>query len=455
MASKTSAGTGTVVTIVILGVLWLATFVAAIVFYGQRTSAMQARDEAQSAVEEFIRGNERGRQEVVLIKDRANAARQSVVGYLVAAQSEMMDFVTGNSRDDVTSAKQKLADMGVNTSASLSDTIKNLQNQIDQLTRERDQALAAREAAESDLKGERDKLARIQDEFEQNLRENTSSISAYRDDVEDYRQGANEARTRMEQTIDMVRNEAAQRESALQGQVQRLQNENLRLQDTIASYQQERSKDRLKPKDEFALVDGRVIGVDPAENTVFINRGQRDKIVLGMSFSVYEDASTIKPDPTTGEYPRGKAAVEVISVNETSSTGRILYETQGNPIGRGDVIANPVYDPDKVYTFLVYGNFDINGDGRSTPAEQTDVAALIESWGGTTVDELTGAVDFLVLGERPVLPPRPGLDTPAEVLIEYRRLERAVRRYDELFETAGATSIPVLNQNRLFTLMGR
>jgi len=39
-------------------------------------------------------------------------------------------------------------------------------------------------------------------------------------------------------------------------------------------------------------------------------------------------------------------------------------------------------------------------------------------------------------------------------VLEYIRLNRIVQEYDRIFQQAAATSIPVLNQNRLATLTG-
>jgi redox-sensitive bicupin YhaK (pirin superfamily) len=119
------------------------------------------------------------------------------------------------------------------------------------------------------------------------------------------------------------------------------------------------------------------------------------------------------------------------------------------------VIANALYDPRKVYTFLVYGNFDVNGDGRATAAEADQIRALIEGWGGKVVSDLSGNVDFLVLGQRPQVPPKPGAGQPIAVVQEFIRLDQAAQRYDTLFQQASATSIPVLNENRLYTLIGK
>jgi hypothetical protein len=122
---------------------------------------------------------------------------------------------------------------------------------------------------------------------------------------------------------------------------------------------------------------------------------------------------------------------------------------------RGDVIANALYDPAKVYTFLVYGNFDANGDGASTQAEAEDIKAMVTGWGGKVTDQLTGNVDFLIMGDRPQLPPPPSADAPSAVVNNYMHMRDLAQRYDRLLEQAQSTSVPILNQNRLFTLIGR
>lgn len=118
------------------------------------------------------------------------------------------------------------------------------------------------------------------------------------------------------------------------------------------------------------------------------------------------------------------------------------------------MIANAVYDPNKTYKFVVDGLFDTNGDGVATFYEREELEALIERWGGRLVDTIDGDVDFVVLGERPVIPPPPGIGAPVAVIQEYNRLKLENQRYDELIDGAEATSIPLLNSNRLQTLIG-
>ncbi|MEO0716648.1 MAG: hypothetical protein AAFY58_06640 [Planctomycetota bacterium] len=257
-----------------------------------------------------------------------------------------------------------------------------------------------------------------------------------------------------ESQIDRVRADAAEREANRREEIARLEDENQVLRNQLQALRGERSEEVFRGEDEFALVDGTVLSVNASEGQVTISRGRNDKIVLGMTFSIYTEASAIRPDDE-GIYPPGKASIEVINVGAGSATCRILTELRGNPIVAGDVIANPVYDPTKVYSFVVFGNFDANRDSRATPGEASDIRAMIEGWGGQIASDLTGDVDFLVLGQPPILPPRPPVDSPVEVLQAYIRLDRALQQYNELFETAQSTSIPVLNENRLYTLLGR
>ena len=196
------------------------------------------------------------------------------------------------------------------------------------------------------------------------------------------------------------------------------------------------------------------MSVNEVDNTVVISLGRRDRVPLGMSFSVYAGASAIRADEN-GEYPAGKATLEIINVAENTATARVTSQLRGNPVIRGDVIANSIYDPNKTYKFVVFGNFDADRDGVGTPAERAGVESMIQAWGGTLSDDLSGDVDFLVMGSKPILPPRPDGSAPLEVALEFQRRFREVERYDALARQAVATGVPVLNENRLYTLIGK
>ena len=65
-------------------------------------------------------------------------------------------------------------------------------------------------------------------------------------------------------------------------------------------------------------MDGRIVSVNPSTNEAFIDLTTRDRLVLGMTFEIYDNASAIRPD-ASGNYPRGKATGEVIRVGDNSS----------------------------------------------------------------------------------------------------------------------------------------
>ncbi|MEO0512005.1 MAG: hypothetical protein AAF108_03805 [Planctomycetota bacterium] len=255
--------------------------------------------------------------------------------------------------------------------------------------------------------------------------------------------------------LDTFEREATAREENLRARLEELDRANLLLQDQVSRYRQDErdAGETLQPLPEAALVDARVIEVAPADREAWVSLGSSDNVVLGMRFSVYGDPTLIRPD-ANGDYPPGKASVEIISIEDETARVRILTEARGNPVVEGDVIANAAYDPSKVYKFMVLGNFISSGNREATPGGAEELRALVSGWGGDVIDELSGDVDFLVLGERPRIPPQPPVDAPINVFDEFRRQERKAERYDLMLEYARATSIPVLNQNRLFTLIG-
>lgn len=453
MASRTSTSIGVGITITVLGLVSLALFVLTIVFLSKYQSTERQLTQQQQEQAEILRADERNSDAVQRLKDVAKKENKSLVGYLAAAQRTINTRVTGSSGDTPDQLLAKIDQ--ISATSNLSDVVSQLRGELTASKTALEQADKDRQAALENLKIESDRVATITASHNKTVEAMNADIARYRAEIDQYRQGVNDKKKNYDESLDKSRAEAATREAQLSDRIKKLENENLQLIDRVAQLTQAKNKDILKPAAEETLVDGTILAIQGGESTVTIDRGRKDKLFLGMTFAVYADATAIKPDAATGEYPRGKATIEVINVGETSSTCRITSEVKGNPIVRGDVVANALYDPSKVYTFLVYGNFDANSDGRGTAAEGDQVKALIEGWGGKVASDLTGNVDFLVLGERPQVPPRPGAGAPFAVVQEFIRLDTAAQRYDELFQKASATSIPVLNENRLYTLIGK
>jgi hypothetical protein len=331
---------------------------------------------------------------------------------------------------------------------------------VQDLRRERDDLLeraAASEDARDRSEGELDRRTEDFDRFRDSQLAAVASLQAQigdlRTDAQQYREGIRQAEVNYAGRIQQAEADALDVERTLLSRLETIDQQNLILQDTLSRLREETQDTRIQPRSEAALVDGAIVGVNAADREVFVSLGSRDNLVLGMAFTVYSDATQIRPN-AQGEYPSGKATIEIISIAEDSSRARILSEVRGNPVVVDDVIANAAYDPTKVYKFMVIGNFATAGANVATPAGADEIRALLDRWGGEVIDDLTGDLDFLVLGSRPRVPQDPPVDAPIEVFEEFRRQERKTQRYDEMLEYARATSVPVLNQNRLYTLIG-
>lgn len=454
MAGRTSSSVGVGIWIAFLSVLALGMLVTAMVFFGNARKAQRDLRNAEAQAAEILKPGEGNLDDVRRLIAVASRENKSLAKYLIDSQQQTMEKVTGSKNDTFEQLTAKLAQVKGADTAPLLQVNRDNEARIASLQDQVDKAEADRKTALADKQAEVDRVRSIQERHQATVDALNKDVGQYKTDVETYRSEVADLRAKMDAQVARIQQDARQRETELKSRADKLQEDNLVLQAQVQTLRGERNKDVFTGQPEFALVDATVVGTDAAEKQVTISIGLRQKAKIGMPFSVYADAASLRPD-ANGEYPRGKAALEIIGVDENSSRARILWESKGNPIVAGDVIANPVYDPNKKYKFLVFGNYDANGDGVATAGERADILALIESWGGELVDDLSGDVDFLVLGQRPNLPPNPGSGAPVEVIQEYIRRNRDVERYDRLRQQAEATSIPILNENRLYTLLGR
>lgn len=456
MASRTSTSVGVGVALTLLGLASLGLFITSAVLYGKYNQSQRELNEAKVGIRDYIRDGERQQDDIRQIVEAAKKAQnQSLVAYLVKSNKDLAAAITGNANDSIERLlEQTRAESSKANNAPLLRVAQDRAGQINDLNQKVEQVEAARLAAQTDLKNEQERVAGIVARHNETIAALNKEVGTYKDELGQYRSGIENVRMQAEKQFESQMAAAKARETDLNGRISDLQQKSLILEDQLARLRGERSKTTARGTSEDALVDGAIIGVDAGQRQVFLNIGRTQKVVIGMTFAVFNDANAIKMDEN-GDYKPGKALIEVINVGQDSSTARIVKETKGNPIVTGDVIANAVFDPNKVYKFVIFGNFDTKGTGNPTASGRTDIAAMVTSWGGEVVDDLEGDVDFLVLGAKPVLPPRPGVDQPIEVVQEYVRLERSVNKYNELLKQATAMGLPVLNENRFYTLTGQ
>ncbi|HBS28545.1 MAG TPA: hypothetical protein DEB06_03620 [Phycisphaerales bacterium] len=452
MASKTSGSVGLMITMVIFIALTLTLFVTTMVLFARTQKLTNDLSLKQGELDAAVRSEERDDrwQELQTLAGRG----QGVVRYLDTALRQTAEKVTGSRRDNADAVLAAITKAQGDTGLPLLRLLEAREGDIGTLRRQLAGAEEARDAARADLLAGTERVAALEAQHQAAVDRLNAEIETYKTNASGVVSGLDTARADMQSQVERVRGDADSSIAALENEIARLESELLVANDQLKRFRIDQNDQTLRGSFEGALVDGRIIGVNIQNRNVFLDLGRKDRVVLGMTFEVYADGTAIRVDPSSGEYPQGKATIEIVSVDEASSTARIIRESAGTPIIRGDAIANAVYDRNKTYTFTVYGNFDTNADGIATREEAQNIRALIADWNGQVSEDIAGDTDFLVLGVKPALPPQPKPNDPVELIQRYLLLRQAAAKYDELFNTAQATGIPVLNQNRLYTLTG-
>lgn len=456
MAVRSGAGTGVVVSLVVFVLTTVFLLVLTIVFYAGKNKELEAKANAEASLATYIRSTERSDDNFKAFEAAAKDRRQSVVGYMSSRYGEAMAYLGGDPRTGLDGVRAEFNRFGFKET----DTVRSRLTQIwgD---------LNARQFELEGMKGQVQNLNQQLSDKDAQMKQMTESHQTEMGGVEariaSYREAAEENRTQMQQAVDELNRAKDTLRTRYEGRIDELQRENdnlnrnlVMMQTKIAEFEKARDAARIKSQNPGMLVDGNVIDVPGSADQVYIDRGKKDRVVLGMTFEVYGDKSQIRLHPQTGELPRGKASLQVVKVNDTTSICKITRATVGNPIIRNDVIANAVYDPSYRFKFLIHGKFDIDNDGKATETEADYLRSLVLDWGGTVVsgDELPGDLDFLVLGVKPEKP-APLPDSASAVLLnDWVRRNEIHDLYNRLFNQAQQAQIPVLNANRFFILTG-
>lgn len=456
MAVRTGAGTGVIVSLVVFVITTVALLILTIAFYSGRAEAVEARAAAQDELAKYVRPQQRNQDLFQSLEAAANRENQSVAGYLNSQLENTMRFLNGNPTATLEQVRTGLGRFGVGENDVVANVVQDYSRQLQQQQDEIDglnNQLAELNSRNEQLLAQMDQL---RESHREELNAVQDQIAGYRQAADEYRAELNETKRTMNETVDRLNDRYLAEVDTLQNENDELHRESVRLRDRINELQARISADRLQAQDPSQLVDARVLDVTGGGEQVFIDRGRQHRVVLGMTFEVYDDAASIRVDERTNELPRGKASVQVVRVGETSSTCKVVRSVPGRPVVREDVVANAVYDPDYQFKFMVHGIFDMDGDGRATRTEAEYIERLIQDWGGAVVtgDELPGDLDFLVLGVPPSnIPPLPDDATEFQIN-DYLRKREAKDLYERLFRQAREGQIPVLNHNRFLILIG-
>ncbi|MGI9015212.1 MAG: hypothetical protein ACR2GY_13325 [Phycisphaerales bacterium] len=453
MAARSGAGTGVVVGLVVFVLSTVFLLVLTIVFYSKQETALQERDEARTALRKYVTPVEQTSDNIKAVVDRSGGS--SVVQHLLEEQRKIMTKVLGDGAAGYDDLERRLGGFTTAADRTYLSVLEDLRRREQQAKVEVTTAVTRAEQSQKELAEARQLTEQTRANAAREVEAVRGAIETYSTDVRTYAGDVNQTKAQVVEGMNRL-------QDAYKADVDRIQR---RLDDASAdlalrTQQINELRDKLGQYQQLGatpelLVDGTILESPDSRGQVFISRGKNDHITLGMTFEVYDDASLLAPDQF-GNIPRGKASVQVIKVGDTTSTATITRSVPGRPVVRDDVIANAIYDPDKVFSFLVHGKFDVDGDGRPSEWEAGEIRTMVKNWGGKVIegDELRGDLDFLLLGVQPHDPPElRDNPTPEEVEIWVQQ-KAAVETYRKLLRDAANASIPVLNQNRFFILIG-
>lgn len=195
--------------------------------------------------------------------------------------------------------------------------------------------------------------------------------------------------------------------------------------------------------------DGKVMLVD--NDIVHLNIGSDDRVYRGLTFQIYNKGM---PIPENG---RGKAEIEVFDVGKNVAQARVTRSERRRPIVAGDIVGNLVWDRDRTNTFVVVGDFDLNGDGKPEYDAFDKLNTLIRKWGGKVADTVAVDTDYLVLGEAPTLLKKPTvqeMETDPMAMEKYQASLERLDRYNQILNRAQQLWIPVFNTDRFLYFIG-
>jgi len=218
------------------------------------------------------------------------------------------------------------------------------------------------------------------------------------------------------------------------------------------------AKHRVSPIDPLLRQPDGYINSVASTDIVYINLGEGDHIVPGMTFEVYSRREGLpKQDDlmSADDMPAGIASIEVAEVLSGVSQCRVIKTQIGQHIAEGDLIANLVYDRNTKYNLVVYGDFDLAQSGKPRSSDKQKIEALITQWGGQIQKDINVDTDFVVMGAEPKVEnfTADELNDPLTRQIQEDQ-KTAYDAYQAELEKAEKLGIPIMNQNRFLYFCG-
>lgn len=459
-SAQQSAGAMTI-WMIVFAALWLTSTVFLIILYtGQEELTAEARRWEQAKNRCISAGEERS----ITTIQNASESGPTQVGILEQTRRDTAILATGSEEDDPTTIRAKRDKLYSDVSASgvLERGSKLDDASILDGARKIFAALQGDHRQLKEMSDEVNRLTaevtRLEDLVSSQQAEFEKNAKLVNDKLQDVEDDRNAYRTERDEAVAKLEKQFLERDDQNTREITKERERVAQLEDDLESVRnrlltQSQKSDGLAAGPQLLATareaDGEVLLAKAGEEIIYINRGKRHRVTLGLQFAVYNGDESI---PSDG---RAKARIEVVGVSDGTAECKIIDVRGDQLIFKGDTIANPIYDPERPPKFLVAGNFDINRDGQADRDGDKLVEALITEWGGDVVNELSATTDFVVLGREPFKPrANDGRSLTPEQSEARARQQETWENYNNVVTTASALSIPMLNQDLFMNYLG-
>ncbi len=460
--ARGSAFTGIHVALVVFVVLWLASTIGLVILYTGQTKLAQDRDAALADLERVA-----NRGQLAQYQSLARPG-QTVLGRMADERSSMSKSITGTEGDEWTAIRRQITDRyaAIQSSQRLEPTLaaafspdaempllKAVDTLVGSLARERQQ----RQQLEQQLQAAQSNIASLtaardqaRQQFEQNVAGLAAQLEQTRGQLASYQQDKDEELKLLEASASRAKEQLSKQTERHNAQMQELDASQTKMRDRLNDALTTLKQLRGQP-DVYAAArqaDGMVIRALPGNPYVYVNLGAKDQVTLGMTFAVYSPSQGV---PTSGE---GKATIEITSVYDDVSAGRIVSRNRDQPVLEGDLIANAVYSKGRKHKFVVVGRFDMDGDGVATTDAAERIESMIREWGGQVVDDLDTTTDFVVVGQGPMQPVAPPANASPIDKQRYQENMQKYQAFQDVIKEAKDLMVPILNQTQFLHYVG-
>ncbi|MEX0774875.1 MAG: hypothetical protein WD042_04070 [Phycisphaeraceae bacterium] len=455
--------TGYAIGMVIFIILFVISLVFAILAYTQIDKAQQLAASTEAKYAKMVRPAEERDPAIEKLIGEANS-RVSVVGTLHDENRKLKQFLgvdqtlpLGDEKNQPIQNLLKAAGLDVAEQSAigmlnkLQAELADRQNLLKQAVNERKQAEMRIAEYDKQKAAAAEEFQKAKDSLEKQLNDLLARQKSYTGTVTDNQQKLEKQLADIQAAYQQYR-ETADKKIEEQAQA-------IRVKDAqIASLMIKTKPVSVDPERYAELFDAKILSVVTGDNLVYINRGRKDHIWLGLTFGVFDTNTRPEWDERLKEYVNAKGTVEVVRVDQNTSVARIVSTSRGATINEGDSLINVVYDPNTAFKFYVFGDFDIDRAGAPSSSDRKRVEAMVTAWGSQVVDKLTYDTDFVVLGIEPKLPegqePKAEDGATPDVIEAWLARQRRYEAYNQAESQARSFGIPVLNQNRFLALVG-